>query len=142
MKRKELTEILVHCEESFLQRLSGEVEEHHNVTIIDEPALSLTMVKMRESAQNSLFYLCEVLVSECRVQIDNKIGIGIIVGNDFAKAYHLACIDAAYTTQSSLLQKWLPLLNEEREKQRKQQHKENSAIMKTKINFETMDNNI
>lgn len=139
MKRREQTEILVNCDEVFLKQLSDEVESCHDVRMIDEPGLSLTMVKVRESAQNSLFYLCEVLVSECRVQINNKIGIGIIIGSEFRKAYYLSLIDAAYSVKSPLIEKWEPIIKEEKEKQRIQRIKANSSIMKTKIDFETMD---
>ncbi len=139
MKRKERTEVLVHCSEKFLRKLSDEVQANYEVVVLDEPSLSLAMVKVREGAQNSLFYLCEVLVSECRVQIEGSIGIGIIKGIEEDKAYCLALIDAAFTAGLGITEGWIPLIKEEREKQKLNRIKINSSIMKTKVNFESMD---
>lgn len=138
MKRLERTKILVNCEKEFLKEWSDIFSKEDKPIMISEPENSLVMVKMRESAQNSLFYLCEVLVSQARVQINDKIGIGLIKGDDLDKAYYLAVIDAAYQNKKDL--------SAFDDALRKQQHLQQlkakinvQNILKTKVSFETMD---
>lgn len=140
MKRKLRTEILIHCDLEFLKRLSDEANEALHITMIEEPSTCLTMIKMRENAQNSLFYLAEMLVSECRVQAGSSIGIGLIQGDEPEKAYYLACIDAAYNTNCLFCQQWNGLLMLEKEKQDEKQRLVKAAILKSKVSFDTMDN--
>ena len=40
------------------------------------------MVKVRESAQRTLFYLGEVLITECKVMINGFLGIGMVKGHE------------------------------------------------------------
>ena len=96
MKRKERTKILVHCEKEFLQAWADRFDKEAPYQVLEKPSQSLTMVKMRESAQKSLFYLCEVLISEARVECNGVIGIGMIQGIEEEKAYALAVIDAHF----------------------------------------------
>ena len=95
MKRKERTRILVHCSNEFLTQWAQYFEQQTQFHVIEEPKNALTMLRMRESAQHSLFYLGEVLVSETRVKCRDTIGIGLIQGNELEKSYALAVIDAA-----------------------------------------------
>ena len=78
MIRKERTRILVHCEKEFLRQWAEYFKQQNEFHVIEEPKNALTMIRMRESAQNTLFYLGEVLVSETRVECQGVIGIGII----------------------------------------------------------------
>lgn len=139
MKRKERTEILVHCDKSFLKKWSDIFEKQERFEIIEKPSQSLVMVKMRESAQNTLFYLCEVLVSEARVECNGKIGIGIIQGIENKSAYYLAVIDAAYQCEFNEIALFEKELLEEKKKQLIEKHHKVAKVMKTKVNFETMD---
>lgn len=88
MKRKERTKILVHCEKEFLQAWANRFDKEAPYQVLEKPSQSLTMVKMRESAQKSLFYLCEVLISEARVECNGVIGIGMIQGIEEEKHMH------------------------------------------------------
>ena len=139
MKRKERTKILVHCEKEFLQAWADRFDKEAPYQVLEKPSQSLTMVKMRESAQKSLFYLCEVLISEARVECNGVIGIGMIQGIEEEKAYALAVIDAAFRAQLPGVKE----LEEELIKKAKQQEEEmrirREGIEKTKVNFETMD---
>ena len=48
---------------------------------------------MRESVQQSLFYLGEVLASECMVTVNGIKGASVMAGDDFNKCLHAAVID-------------------------------------------------
>lgn len=139
MRRKERTKILVHCNQSFLKEWASKISKHEKIETIEKPSHSLTMVKMRESAQNSLFYLCEVLVSEARVECQGKIGIGIIQGTDLASAQYLAIIDAAYQANLEITKELDKALQKEKMIQDYKRQKKASQILKTKVDFETMN---
>ena len=139
MKRKERTQILVHCRKSFLRKWAKRLEEEAPMKIVEEPAMGLTMIKMRESAKQSLFYLGEMLISEARVECKGIIGIGIIAGNELQKAYDLAVIDAAYGAGLKTVVDLEVDLKKEQNRQNEEKKKQIQKILETKVNFETMD---
>jgi alpha-D-ribose 1-methylphosphonate 5-triphosphate synthase subunit PhnG len=140
--RKKRTEIMAKCEAKELKELSRLVEEHHNVEILEKPNSGLVMVKMRESAQKHLFYLGEVLVTECKVTIGDVIGLGIIQGVHLKKAYFMAVVDAAYTAKIPEIKKLDKRLYALDEKVKERTAKETARILKTKVNFETLDEEV
>lgn len=111
MIRKERTRILVHCSKEFLRQWAQYFEQQEPFHVIEEPKNALTMLRMRESAQHSLFYLGEVLVSETRVECRTVIGIGLIQGNELEKSYDLAVIDAACNAALPGWRSWRRLLH-------------------------------
>ena len=117
-----------------------EISEKYEVKIIEEPNSGLVMTKMREEAQKSLFYLGEVLVTEAKVQISGKLGIGIVRGNETELSYWLAVIDAAYNADLEETKDWQKLLEDEEKRIDEEMRKYNSRVLKTKVNFATMDN--
>ena len=139
MKRKERTQILIHCSLDFLTTLKQKIESEHPIRVVEDPQLSLVMVKMRESAPNSLFYFTEMVVSECKVEVEGVLGIGILQENQLEKSFCLAVIDAAYNASLECCEMLTAMIREQGELQRKQRIHENQQILKTRVNFETMD---
>ena len=117
MKRKERTRILVHSSNEFLTQWAQYFEQQTQFHVIEEPKNALTMLRMRESAQHSLFYLGEVLVSETRVKCRDTIGIGLIQGNELEKSYALAVIDAACNAPLDGVDQLEKALTQEKQKQ-------------------------
>ena len=140
--RKKRTEIMAKCEAKELKELSRLVEEHHNVKVLEKPNSGLVMVKMRESAQKHLFYLGEVLVTECKVTIGDVIGLGIIQGVHLKKAYFMAVVDAAYSADVPEVKKLDKMLYALDEKVKERTAKETARILKTKVDFETLDEEV
>ncbi|WP_211745647.1 phosphonate C-P lyase system protein PhnG [Paenibacillus sp. Marseille-Q4541] len=140
MKRRQRTEILINSTSDLLALLSKQIEDRYETTVTQDPNPGLVMVKVRETAAQSLFYLGEVLVTECKVQINDATGIGLIQGDESKKAYHLAVIDAAYTAGLTETSGWEALLQLESEKLASDRKKDVLKLMGTKVDFETMDN--
>ena len=140
--RKKRTEIMAKCEAKELKELSRLVEERHNVKVLEKPNSGLVMVKMRESAQKHLFYLGEVLVTECKVTIGDVIGLGIIQGVHLKKAYFMAVVDAAYSADVTEVKKLDKMLYALDEKVKERTAKETARILKTKVDFETLDEEV
>jgi len=139
MKRRRRTEILIQSEPTLARKLAKTIIAGYECREIIAPNYGLTMIKMRESAKKSLFYMGEVLVTEAKVEINGCIGIGIVVGMKDELAKQLAIIDAAYkadlpetaTWEEELLEAEKQILNKKARKQ--------AELMETKVNFQTMD---
>lgn len=139
MKRKRRTEILINGSQDTVELMAKEIEERYQVKVIQEPENGLVMLKARETAQKSLFYLGEVFVTECKVQIQESIGIGILKGHQPELAYQLAVIDAAFQGNLIETKSWITILEDEEKKIQENRKAVNNVILKTKVSFETMD---
>ena len=135
MIRLERTRILVHCSKQFLRQWAEYFEQQEAFHLLEEPKNALTMIRMRESAQHSLFYL----VSETRVECKNVIGIGVIQGNELEKSYDLAVIDAACNAALCGIEALEAALVQEKQRQDAEHARHVAGILKTRVNFETMD---
>lgn len=139
MIRKKRTEILIKGSAEVPVKLAQEILTVYDVKTIEEPNNSLVMVKVRESAKRSLFYLGEVLITECKVMIKGSLGIGMVKGHEPALAYNLAIIDAAYNANLPETKEWTnDLLLEEVQINEACEALKNK-VLKTKVNFDTMD---
>ena len=139
MKRRKRTEILVKADPIFVQKLRKEVESRHDVKVIDEAENGLMMIKMRETAKKSLFYLGEVLTTEAKVQVNGVLGIGIIRGDEPELAYDLAVVDAAFNGRLPVTKAWERLLLTEELAINERMKQKQCQIMATKVNFDVMD---
>ncbi|MCZ8515195.1 phosphonate C-P lyase system protein PhnG [Paenibacillus filicis] len=139
MKRKQRTEILINGSPEIAAALAGDIKNRYEVHVIEEPNHGLVMVKVRETAQQSLFYLGEVLVTECKVQIEGAMGVGIIKGDEPERAYHLAVIDATYEARLKETEEWAGILQTEHERIAAERAAIHAQVLRTKVDFETMD---
>lgn len=140
MNRRRRTEILIKGSKDIAEKMFTEINEKYDVKIIEEPNSGLVMIKMREQAQKSLFYLGEVFVTEAKVQINDKLGIGIVSGIQSELAYWLAVVDAAYNANLEETKAWEKILEQEEKNVNEETRNYQSQILKTRVNFETMDN--
>jgi alpha-D-ribose 1-methylphosphonate 5-triphosphate synthase subunit PhnG len=139
MRRRRRTEILINGSQKVVEDMAHCIKDNYQVKVIQEPESGLVMMKVRETSQKSLFYPGEVLVTECKVQIEGRIGIGIVTGDQPELSYHLAVIDAAYEAMLPETIGWKMLLENEEKVIQEQRAAANHSILKTKVNFETMD---
>ena len=139
MKRRRRTEILIQGDCSLARSFAKTIVDSYECREIVAPQYGLTMIKMRESAKNSLFYIGEVLVTEAKVEIEKRIGIGIVVGMQDELAKHLAIIDAAYKANLPETAGWKAELIEEEHNIIKQRSKGQAELFETKVRFETME---
>ncbi|SES24886.1 phosphonate C-P lyase system protein PhnG [Psychrobacillus sp. OK032] len=139
MKRRRRTEILIQENGQLAQELAETIIDAYECKEILAPQYGLTMIKMRESAKKSLFYIGEVLITEAKVEINNCIGLGIVVGMEDELAKHLAIIDAAYKAKLPETITWRNQLIEAEKQIIKEHAKKQAELFKTKVNFETME---
>ncbi len=100
MKRYERTRALVEGDPALARAIVCEVERDGSqgaVAVLDEPREELVMVQARETAQGSLFFLGEALMTSCRVRVGDAVGLGLVLGSDRCRAYELAVVDAVFS---------------------------------------------
>ena len=139
MKRRQRTEILIQGDSQLAQQFAESIMDTYECREILAPQYGLTMIKMRETAKNSLFYIGEVLITEAKVEINNRIGIGIVVGMKDELAKHLAIIDAAYKADLPETTTWEVQLIEAEKQITKELAKKQAELFETKVSFETME---
>lgn len=139
MIRKKRTEILIKGSAEVSENFAQEILTAYDVKTIEEANNGLVMVKVRESAQRSLFYLGEVLITECKVMISGSLGIGMVKGHEPKLAYNLAIIDAAYNANLTETKEWAKVLLLEEVQINQAWEALRNKILKTKVNFDTMD---
>ena len=151
LSRKRRTRILVDGDPAVGQRMCAEIESLCKVNLIKGPHEVLVMNKVRESAKNSLFYLGEALLTECKVSLTVKdgndddtnesgIGIGLILGGERDRAYELAVIDAAFGLDEALpghAERIEILINEEKRLEDVRE-KDRERLAATRVDFSTM----
>ncbi|EIM08234.1 hypothetical protein A1A1_01975 [Planococcus antarcticus DSM 14505] len=139
MKRRKRTEILIQGDGRLVKNLAAGIAEKYECREITAPEQGMVMVKMRESAKNSLFYIGEVLITVVKVEVAGKIGTGLLVGMDEQRAMHLAIIDAAYKAQLPETAEWEPQLLEEEQQISIAKAQQQAELFETKVSFETME---
>lgn len=140
MKRKKRTWILIEDKTETARKIAELIEEAYDIVILDEPIFKVIMNQIRESAENTLFYGGEVLVTYTRTTINNQIGEGIVMGEEPKLSYYLAVIDSGYKVASNKEQAiWNTMLEKAEKKIISRMLKNQSTLEETKVSFETMD---
>ena len=139
MDRTRRTRILIEGDPQLRRELSARVEGRRSISVVEEPRGGLVMLKLRETAKNSLFYIGELLVTEAKVQIEGRMGLGIIAGDDPEAARDLAVIDAACNAGVPETGEWEGLLLAEEERIAVREAQESARIARTTVDFESMD---
>ena len=139
MERKRRTQILVNGREEVLGHIASHIKSVHKIESILEPELGLAMLKVREYGHGELFYIGEVLITEAKVYVDEKIGIGLVFGKNYDKALNLAIVDGAYNVGSSECYLFEEILLREEERINILEENRKNQILRTKVDFSTME---
>lgn len=139
MHRKRWTKILIEYGRDTALEMAAEIQAKYTVDVVSAPQEALTMIKMRETAQNTLFYAGEVLITETKVRVDNQPGNGIVQGHEPELSLALAIIDAAFSSQLQEVTQWLPKMAALEAAGDAEWLIEQNQIAQTKVNFETMN---
>lgn len=140
MTKKEISAILSRASKEEVEAIAGRLKETEQIQIIKEPQKTLVMVKVRESVGQSLFYLGELLATECMVSVNGSKGFSVMAGDDFEKTLSAAVIDGFLNNKGKEEQQE-HVRNEIQkleEKQKAGRAKMNAEILKSKVNFNVM----
>ena len=137
MTKRELSAILAKASAEEVAVLAEPIKAKAQIQMLKEPQKTLVMVKVRESIKNSLFYLGEVLATECMVTVNGVKGMSVIAGDQFDKAMNIAVIDGylnGNANSADILEQIVALGVSQ---QQARQHM-NRQIRKSKVNFNVM----
>lgn len=138
MKRAERTKLLIEIGREQALKMADQISNAYEIVEVQPPREGLVMVKLRESAQQSLFYIGEVLVTETKVKIQNIFGIGLIREIEPELSRALAIIDAAYKGDFPETKQWISVLEQLKIELAQEQQNIKRSIERTKVQFNTM----
>lgn len=141
MKRYERTRVLVEGDREVLASFAQAAAAHLQVEVFKEPVEELVMLKVREGAAKSTFFLGEALMVSCIVQVEDTYGYGMLLGEDREAAYQLAVVDAAYAHDAEWCEHagWNETLCEQQALLSEEEQEQRARIAKTRVDFSTMD---
>jgi len=95
ISKSELFQALSLGDRAPIIELAGRIVENHDIVVLKKPQRMLVMLRVRESARHTLFNAAEALACECMVRIGDVKGYAACLGEDLARVYAMAVIDAA-----------------------------------------------
>jgi alpha-D-ribose 1-methylphosphonate 5-triphosphate synthase subunit PhnG len=131
--------ILCECGLDVLEAFVRELESHHAVQIIRQPAVCMTMVRAEDSVESQPFYLGEVLVTDCEVQVDGQAGYGLCMGDEPVRCYCMAVIDALLLSDGPRASEVRVFLEGQAALIADRQRLEYNLIQRTKVDFKLME---
>lgn len=140
MTKKEISAILSRASKEEVEEITAPLKESEQIEIVKPPQKTLVMVKVRETVGKSLFYLGEVLATECMVTVNGIKGFSVIAGDDFDKSLSVAVVDGLLNNKNTNVKKE-KVMQEIVKLEKKQQAgraRLNAEILKSKVNFNVM----
>jgi alpha-D-ribose 1-methylphosphonate 5-triphosphate synthase subunit PhnG len=131
--------ILCECSLDVIEGFVRELEPHLTVQIIRQPAVCMTMVRAEDSVESQPFYLGEVLVTDCEVQVDGQAGYGLCMGDEPVRSYCMAVIDALLSSDDSRVSQVRAFLEVQAAIIADRQRLEYNLIQRTKVDFKLME---
>lgn len=138
MNRAERTKLLIEVGRKQALEMADQIANTYEIVEVQPPREGLVMVKLRESAQQSLFYIGEVLVTETKVKIQNVFGTGIVREMEPELSRALAIIDAAFKGDFPETKQWIPVMEQLKMELELEQQNIKRSIERTKVQFNTM----
>lgn len=138
MERKKWTALFIRYGKKEALEFYELHKDHIEFETVSEPVQGLVMIKVREHAQNSLFYLGEVLVTETKLRYKKEIGLGVVKGDEPELSNALAFIDLCFKTEQ-FIYTLKNILNELEKKEETAVHNKTQEILQTKVNFDMMN---
>lgn len=138
LSRKEYSKVLASADYEQIVPLRKILEDKYQVRVVRPAQKTLTMMQFREPVKSSLFYLGEVLCSECIVEIAGVKGAAVMIGDDFAKTTAAAMIDAAYNGNLPELQTIDQSIRKIAAAQKYSRGALNAELRKSQVTFNTM----
>ena len=131
--------VLCECDLDPLQSLVTALEGRHSITIVRAPSVCLTMVRAEDTLDKQEFYLGEALTTDCEVAVDGAAGYGVCLGEEPARGYCLAVIDALAQSSSGLAADVEEFLEGQRAELMRRDAEEFNLVLRTQVDFKLME---
>ena len=139
MKKSELFRIMSLTDSREILEISNRITGIHKAEILKNPEKQLVMLKVRESARNTLFYAGEALACECMVKIGDTKGFAVCLGDDLEKVHAMAVIDATLNAELPESAYILDALTAWKKRIGEAQMREAKLTTSTKVDFHVME---
>jgi len=130
---------LCECDLEPLQQLVAQLEHSHAVIVRKSPSVCLTMIPAEDSLEGQKFYLGEALTTECEVAVDGLPGFGLCLGDEPARAYAVAVVDALLHADHGAPQEIESFLREQGSVVARRDQDEFDLILQTQVDFKLME---
>lgn len=130
---------LCECELEPLQQLVSQLERSHTVAVRKNPSVCLTMIPAEDSLEGQTFYLGEALTTECEVDVDGVPGFGLCLGDEPARAYSIAVVDALLHGGLAVPHEIESFLREQGKIVARRDQDEFDLILQTQVDFKLME---
>src|SRR5262245_30840030 len=127
--------VLCECELAPLQDLVLRLEQKHQIAIVKEPSLCLTMIRAEDSLDQQEFHLGEALTTECEVSVDGHAGYGVCLGDEPVRGYCLAVIDALTQHGQAPAAEVDPFIETHRRLIAERETEEFNLVLRTQVDF-------
>lgn len=137
--------VLCECELEPLAALAGRLEQAHDIRLVKEPAVCLTMIRTEDSLEKQEFYLGEALTTECEVAVDGAPGYGLCLGEEPLRSYAIAVVDALLNTplntsvNNGQREEIAAFLEDHRAQIAERERREFNLTLRTQVDFKLME---
>jgi len=139
MEREKIFDILSMASDETIEDVAKLVlEDAPDAEIIRGPRVGLVMMQAKESVEDEIFNLGEVLVSECAVTLGNFVGWGICMGENLKRASNLALIDLAFEASLPVISKIAAVAEKEQRDQEAKKEELFAAVLRSRVDFEVI----
>lgn len=130
------------CAVEELLKWADMVKGTGGVSILKQAQPGLIMMRIKDSASSEVFNAGEVLVTDCTVRVGDKLGYGVVLGNQANRAEASAIIDAFFNLEDKSSTGVRNIIEsgimEQAEKLRIKKNMEFERISRSRVDFETM----
>ena len=114
------------------------VSSTEKVRMLQEPAMGLVMMEARDPVTGQSFYVGEVLVTSCQIEMEGLLGCAVVLGDDPDRAESAAILDAALQ-QPNVAEGLLKALVEEERRVEANRRAEWALVARTRVQLETLE---
>ncbi|MEW5818021.1 MAG: phosphonate C-P lyase system protein PhnG, partial [Spirochaetota bacterium] len=137
LDRKERFRVLSAGDRELVISLSRQiVDENESISIVTPATHVRLMARMKESVNNSLFNLGDLVATEAEVKIGSARGYMMILGLDKEKALAGAILEAAIAGGHPMTDKLLNALQREKEQMNERADRLWGIVKDSRVNFE------
>jgi phosphonate C-P lyase system protein PhnG len=131
--------VLGECDLDALRSLVLDLEARHDIAIVKEPTVCLTMIRAEDSLDRQEFYLGEALTTDCEVTVDRQAGYGLCLGDEPVRGYCLAVLDALLHGGAPADPAVGRFIERQRELIATREAEEFNLILRTHVDFKLME---
>jgi alpha-D-ribose 1-methylphosphonate 5-triphosphate synthase subunit PhnG len=135
----EFREIMAEGNLSVWEDAAEMIAARHNIKVLQEPEICMTMMQAMDSVGHTPFYVGEILMTEAAVSINEATGFGFALEDEPVRALCIAIIDAALTAhiEEEVEIRCIVAAEEQRILERQQQ--ETALVAATQVRFAIME---